>query len=139
MTAITTELTLQLMLDDGSTLEVPSTFGYDTEDPYALTTTFRSPTGNVSWIFARDLLLEGAQRPVGEGDLTIWPTVSPAAGFVCLLLSGESGQALLQVRQQDVAVFLAAMYDLVPAGSEPVIDDLDAELVRLLASEPNTC
>jgi hypothetical protein len=138
MTAITAELSLQLMLDDGSTLEVPSTFGYDPDDPYALTATLRSPAGNVSWVFARDLLQEGVYRRVGDGDLTIWPTISEDGTFVCLFLSSPSGEALLQASQQDVRVFLAAAYDLVPAGSEQVGDALDAELAHLLASEPNT-
>ena len=138
MTAIAAELTLQLVLDDGGTLEVPSTFAYDPDDPYAITTTFRSSTGHVSWVFARDLLQEGVRRPVGEGDLTIWPTDSDSGRHVCLFLSSPSGNALLRAGQQDVRVFLAATYDLVAAGSEQVGVELDAELARLLASEPHT-
>lgn len=138
MTTMTAQLSLQLILDDGASLEVPATFMYDTDDPYAVTTTFRSRTGNVSWVFGRDLLQEGARRAVGEGDITIWPTTSDTGGFVWLLFLTPSGTALLQAAQPEVTAFLAAAYDLVSGGFERVSDDLDMELAHLIASKPNT-
>src|SRR5690349_12653864 len=43
---------------------------YDPSDPYAVRFTFHLPgDAPVTWVFARELLLDGISRPTGEGDV----------------------------------------------------------------------
>src|SRR5699024_7214842 len=56
--------------------------GYDVTDPHAVSALFRADRGDVTWTFARDLLVRGLTHPVGEGDVHVWPSVDPGAGNV---------------------------------------------------------
>lgn len=69
------ELELNLVLSPERSVPVPARLSYGSHDPYAVHITFHLDTGTpVTWVFSRELLVEGTFRPCGQGDVRIWPT-----------------------------------------------------------------
>src|SRR5204862_7448596 len=119
-------------------LPVAADITYDRGDPYAVRVAF--PTGGadiVEWTFARSLLTDGVTRPVGEGDVQVWPSHSAGKPVVCISLSSPSGRALFESPLGDLVEFLTKSDAVVPTGSESETVDVDAELALLLSSEPD--
>lgn len=115
---------------------VPAELHYDPRDPYAITVRFHTTQGTVAWVFGRDLLLDGAFEPMGDGDVRIWPSQDMAGGAVVLLeLSSPHGEALVQLRLVDVAGFLAEMTAAVEVGAESTMLDIDSTISALLTAE----
>jgi hypothetical protein len=134
---VSARLALQLIVPGDASLPVLAAVRYDSTDPYAVTVTFHTGTEeSVEWTFARDLLTDGVTRPVGQGDVQVWPAQSAGHPVVCLALSSPSGRALFEVRLSEVVEFLTRTYALVPTGSESGHVDVDAELALLLWSNP---
>lgn len=110
-----------------------ATFRYDPADPWAITMTVESSEGPVVWTFARELLVEGQYEPTGDGDVHIWPCLSPSGEAVVIIeLDAPDGESLLQFPGRDVRSFVGRSLELVPAGTESV--DVDAWLTHLLAA-----
>lgn len=134
---ISSQFALQLVVTGGERLAVDALLRYESSDPYAVHVGFHTGGGEVvEWTFARQLLTDGVTRPVGEGDVEVWPGAAPAGGqhgqLVCLSLSSPSGAALFEAPLGRVVEFLAQTYAAVPTGSESEFVDLDAELALLL-------
>lgn len=136
--AVTAEIELRLVVPGSPSLPVLAAVRYDAADPYAVHVTFQTggERGTVEWSFARQLLTDGVTRPVGEGDVRVWPTHSNGTAMVCLSLSSPSGSAVFEVSQRDLAEFLTRTYVAVPTGTESDFIDLDAELALLFSGEP---
>jgi hypothetical protein len=133
---VTSELSLRLVVPDGAPLPVTASLRYDQADPYAVSITFHTGTSeSVRWTFARQLLTDGVERPVGEGDVRVWPTHSEGVPVVCVALSSPSGRALFEAPLSGVVEFLSRSYLAVPTGSESDFVDLDAELSTLLPGD----
>ena len=81
-------------------------------------------------------MTDGVTRPVGEGDVQVWPSHSGGKPVVCLLLSSRAGRALFEAPLTELVEFLTKTYAVVPTGSESDHVDVDAELALLLWSEP---
>jgi len=63
--------------------------------------------GEVTWIFARELLVVGSTRNTGEGDIRI----APAEGeLVRITLDSPFGHADIDVARNDVAAFLNSTF-----------------------------
>jgi hypothetical protein len=88
----------------------------------------------VTWVFARELLVEGRFRACGQGDVRIWPTRNGGRSLLCLALSSPAGEALLEASATRVATWLERTLRLVPTGMEKSVLDLDAALAELLGS-----
>lgn len=133
-TTVTAELGLRLVLPDSPSLPVLATLRYDADDPYAICVTFHTGADGaaVEWSFARQLLTDGASRPVGEGDVRVWPTNRNGRQLISLSLTSPSGSALFETSLADVVEFLTRSYAAVPSGSESEYVDIDAELALLL-------
>ena len=134
---VSAELELRLVVPGSASLPVMADMRYDGSDPYAVHVAFH--TGNtdvVKWTFARQLLTDGVTRPVGEGDVQVWPSHTSGRPVVCLSLSSPSGRALFEIPLADLVEFLTKTYAAVPTGSESDFVDVDAELALLLWSEP---
>jgi hypothetical protein len=130
------ELGLRLVVPDGAPLPVTAHVTYDTADPYAVTVTFHTGAAEpVRWTFARQLLTDGVERPVGEGDVKAWPSHTDGLPVVCIALSSPSGRALFEAPLSGVVEFLSRSYLAVPTGSESDFVDLDNELGSLLSED----
>jgi Streptomyces sporulation and cell division protein, SsgA len=125
------DVELQLVIPGETTLPVPAHLAYDTSDPYAVRATFLAGEDSVEWVFARDLLASGVDRPVGDGDVHVWPR-SPEA--VLISLTSPDGRAILAAPMVEVVNFVARTYELVAAGDEPRHLDVEAAITQLLSS-----
>ncbi|MFE0463381.1 SsgA family sporulation/cell division regulator [Kitasatospora sp. NPDC058965] len=136
------ELELKLVLSPERSVPVPARLSYSSHDPFAVHITFHLDTGTpVTWVFSRELLVEGTFRPCGRGDVRIWPAVPQSAAgaaagrrsVLCLALTSPGGDALLEAPLAAVAAWLERCHRLVPPGSELTVLDLDGSLAELLA------
>lgn len=131
-TAVTAELSLRMVVDSDATIEVPCSLEYRSEEPYAVHATFRTGAADIEWMFARDLLLEGLQRPSGEGDVVIWPENAGASPLVLMALNSPSGQAVLECDRPLVELFLRRTFGIVPVGEESQATDVDGWIHAIL-------
>lgn len=134
-TPISAQFELRLVVTGGERLSVDAVLRYEASDPYAVHVGFHTGGGEVvEWTFARQLLTDGVTRPVGEGDVEVWPGAAGGGGgpLVCLSLSSPSGTALFEAPLGRVVEFLAQTYAAVATGAESEFVDLDAELALLL-------
>ncbi len=128
------ELTVDLVLAPDRSVPVPALLRYRAADPYAVHITFHlGQDSPVTWVFARDLLVEGIFRACGHGDVRIWPTRAAGRSLMCLALSSPAGDALIEAPTGAFASWLERSLQLVPAGREQESLDLDQALAALLA------
>jgi hypothetical protein len=116
----------------GQAVPAEAGFSYAAADPYAVRVVFRVGLEKpVEWMFARELLADGAREPSGHGDVLVWPSSGGQA--LTIVLCSPFGEALFEAPAAEVAAFLAITYRIVPAGSEPEHVDVGAEVTALLA------
>lgn len=134
MSTVTAEFALRLVVPGSGALPVLTDLRYHPGDPYAVHVTFRTGSDDevVEWTFARQLLTDGVARPVGDGDVQVWPAYADRAPVVCLALSSPAGRAVFEMPLGALAEFLTRTYTVVPTGCESDFVDLDAELAALL-------
>lgn len=133
---VTAEIELRLVVPGNPSLPVAADVRYDVADPYAVRVAFHTGGADlVEWTFARQLLTDGVTRPVGEGDVQVWPASNQARPCVNLALSSPSGRALFEVPLANLVEFLSRTYNAVPTGAESEHVDVDAELALLLWSD----
>lgn len=131
-TAVTAELSMRMVVDSDGTIEVPCALEYRAEEPYAIRATFRTGTADIEWMFARDLMLEGLQRPSGEGDVVIWPEHHGSEPLILLALNSPSGQAVLECDRTHVEMFLRRTFDIVALGEETAVATIDGCIAAIL-------
>lgn len=124
-TAVTAELSLRMVVDSDRTIEVPCDFEYRSDEPYAVRATFRTGAADIEWMFARDLILEGLQRPSGEGDVVIWPEHQGDVPLVLLALNSPTGQAVLECDRAHIEHFVKRTFDIVAVGEEGATAGVD--------------
>jgi hypothetical protein len=130
------EIELRLVVSDGPDRAVHTDLSYATSDPYAVRVAFHTGSGEVvEWTFARSLLVDGITRPVGEGDVHVWPAAGTRQPMVWLSLSSPSGEAMFEASLPQVVKFLSETNRLVPTGCESDYVDVDAELAALLDAD----
>lgn len=114
--------------------DLSADFSYNPADPWAVAMTLSTVTGPVTWTFARDLLIEGQFEPTGDGDVHVWPCLSPCGEAVVIVeLDSPAGETLLQFPTRAIQDFVYASLEAVALGEEQT--DIDAWLENLLASE----
>ena len=121
-TAATTEM---ILISDASIPAVNTEFRYHCNDPFAvqmLLSVDQSPT--ISWVFGRDLLINGVSMPSGIGDVQVFPTHD---GVIIELRSGTTVARLL-AHIPDVEDFTERTLELVPLGTEMDHYDLNSGL-----------
>lgn len=111
---------------------VAVTLRYSPSDPFAVTVVFHGAahTGDVAWTFSRDLLEAGLAGRAGLGDVRLAPT--KGEDWVVLTASSADGTGTSLISWDDVASFLDAASEAVPAGAEQV--DWDAFVRDVLTS-----
>lgn len=127
------DLTVDCVDSTGGVTTLDVTFGFDPSDPYAVTMTFRTPHAAVTWMFGRDLLIQGMGNPAGEGDVHIWPCLdSHGQAVVIIELSSPDGELMAQARTTDVQQFVNRTLTQVPSGSESGNIDIETLVEALL-------
>ena len=127
------DITLACVDPWGRNVDVPTTLGYRKHDPYAVTLTFHSSAGDVEWIVARTLLLQGLASPAGEGDVKVYPSIDDDASAVAVLdFSSPDGRLVAQANTHELQAFLARTFAAVPVGTESEHLDLDGLIADLL-------
>ncbi|NYI08180.1 SsgA family sporulation/cell division regulator [Allostreptomyces psammosilenae] len=130
-------LRLRLLLGPDAAVSVTVRFHYDPRRPYGIDALFHADGDTpIRWSFARELLAEGLTRPVGLGDIQIWPSRSHGRGVVFIALRSADGTALLEAPHGPLAAFAAEVEAAVPLGQEERFADLDAALAALLDRRP---
>jgi hypothetical protein len=130
--SVSYEVEMRIMVDGGGSLPMPCTLRYEVTDPFAVSATFRSTDGTVTWVFARDLLAEGLSAPAGEGDIRVSPVHALGRSLVRLELSSPAGHAVMEGPLAQVEAFLAMSFDVLPAGYEWQYLNFDTALAELL-------
>lgn len=131
---VSVDVTVECMDASGGLHHLDTRLGYQAVDAYAVSMTFLTATGDLTWTFARDLLLRGVGSPVGDGDVHVCPALDvDGAAVVLIELSSPDGHLILQARTKDVTDFLDRSLRVVPAGEEGAHLDLDALVGQLLA------
>ena len=129
------EITLACVDPWGRNVDVPTTLGYRQEDPYAVSLTFHSHTGDVEWVVSRTLLLQGLAAPAGEGDVKVYPSIDERARAVTILdFSSPDGRLVAEASSREIQGFLAKTFAAVPVGTESRHLDLDGLVAALLGS-----
>lgn len=132
-TAVTAELSMRMVVDSDRTIDVPCELEYRSDEPYAVRATFRTGAADIEWMFARDLILEGMQRPSGEGDIVIWPENHGAQPLILLALNSPTGQAVLEADRPHIEHFVRRTFDIVAVGDEGTTVDVDRCIERILS------
>ena len=132
-TTASREFDMNVVLDDESRVSLPATLGYDAHDPYAVTATFRTGDGDISWVFSRELLAEGLTERVGEGDILIRPAHPSRGPLVLFTLTSPSGSARIEGDRDEIRGFLDDSYQVLPSGSEWQYLQVDRVIDELLA------
>lgn len=130
-------LSQEIVLDcvdlSGTTRQLPAELGYDAEDPFAITMTFRTRGGDIPWVFHRELLLNGLADPAGDGDVHIWPSIDlEGRAVVVIELHSNTGSFVAQARTPEIYRFVTRTLAMVPLGTEYI--DVDAMIDTLLPS-----
>ena len=136
-TALLQDVLLSCLDPQGRPVSIRTTLSYRRDDPYAVTLTFHSKSsGDVDWLVARSLLLQGLAMPVGEGDVRIFPSIDETARAVTVLeFTSPDGTLVGQVGSGDLHRFLRRTFEVVPPGDEFTYLDLDGLVEALLAPQ----
>ena len=129
---VAAELSLKLVVPEHGGVPLTAGLRYRGDDPYAIRMTFHVGSGDpVEWIFARELLTHGMDRPAGDGDVQVWPGKAED-DVLNISLSSPFGQAHFEAPLAALSGFLLRTFEIVPSGRERDFVDLDGELSALL-------
>ncbi|QEU77432.1 SsgA family sporulation/cell division regulator [Streptomyces subrutilus] len=127
-------IAVRLQADGEDDVPLLGRLSYDRADPYAVRAQFFTrDTALPSWCFDRQMLAEGLQRPVGEGDVTFRPQWTAGGEAVRIALRDSAGGqgAVLLLDARAVTAFLDETYAVIAPGAETF--DADGFLEELLA------
>jgi hypothetical protein len=129
----TFESQMTVVLDRNNRVPLPVVLKYDATDPFAVSATFRTGEGDITWVFGRDLLRSGLTNAVGQGDIMIRPAHPSRGPVVHITLSSPNGAAKLEGNRHELHKFLKQVYDIVPDGHEWQYLQVDRVIGELLA------
>lgn len=128
------EVTMSFLVSEELSFRIPVELDFDSADPYAVRFTFDLPgDAPVTWVFSRELLLDGLSGAIGEGDVRIEPTSCEHLADVHISLQVGAERALFRASAPPLVAFLDRTDRLVPLGSEEVCGTLEAQLERILS------
>ncbi|WP_424212775.1 SsgA family sporulation/cell division regulator [Streptomyces sp. BI20] len=136
------EVMMSFLVSEELAFRIPVELRYDACDPYAVRLTFHLPgDAPVTWAFGRELLLDGINRPCGDGDVRIEPTDPEDLSDVHIRLQVGGDRALFRAGAAPLVAFLDRTDRLVPLGQERSRGDfeshLDEALERILSGRQN--
>ncbi|MDH6141581.1 MULTISPECIES: SsgA family sporulation/cell division regulator [Kitasatospora] len=129
------QVVMSLVVSNELSFRLVADLEYAAADPYAVRLTFHLPgDAPVSWVFGRELLVDGLSGPSGEGDVRVRPLEGPGGvPEIAILLRAPGGDALLRCAGPPLVAFLDRAGRLVPVGEEPTAASLDAALAAILS------
>ncbi|MFJ4674391.1 SsgA family sporulation/cell division regulator [Kitasatospora sp. NPDC088783] len=117
----------------GLRVSVPARLRYHRADPYAVHLDCHVDLEEpITWLFARELLVEGLEGWAGIGDVTIRRS-SADGDLLAIALSTPGQTAVLHTPAGPVREFLELTHRVVPAGTEHLLLDAGGLLRRILA------
>lgn len=129
------DITVECMDERGIRHEIDTVLTYRSSDPFAVAMTFITGDGDLVWTFGRDLLMRGAESPVGEGDVHVAPAIGLSGrAMVSIELSSPDGHLVLMARSSDINDFLTRTVTVVTPGTESDFFDVDLLISQVLAS-----
>ncbi len=123
----------RLITPDYEEIPVRTTLRYTPADPLAVHIDF--PAGastddaEVTWTFARTLLVEGLAAPAGIGDVHLWPC---GPSHTVVELHSPHGMAMIRFDTPSLRRFLRRSCAVVALGGEDLEPALDDGLASLL-------
>lgn len=130
---VSAALALKLVIPQQATMPLMASLSYTREDPFAISLAFHvDPDETVEWIFARELLSDGAESAVGTGDVRVWPSDGLAGDVLNIELTSPFGQARFEAPAREISAFLRRSYEIVPAGQESAHVAIEDELMEFL-------
>ena len=133
---LTQAITLSCVDPWGRVVDVPTTLGYRSDDPYAVSLVFHSASGDVEWVVSRTLLLQGLASRCGEGDVRASPSVDEEARAIVILdFCSPDGRLIARADSVALQSFLARSFELVPVGVEGDHLDMDGLIASLLGAD----
>jgi hypothetical protein len=130
---VAVDLTLECVDAAGRRHQIDTVMAYRRTDPYAVSMTFLTGDGDLTWTFGRDLLVHGVHQPVGDGDVRVSPAIGASGrAVVDVELSSPDGHLVLQARTTELAEFVERTTSLVPAGEESEHFDVDQLIASIL-------
>jgi hypothetical protein len=129
---------IPLVLIDSSDAgpQLPARLAYRRSDPFAVQLSFPGfvgpGKGDLTWLFAREMLEAGLLAPVGDGDIRVAPA---RPGVIRLTLRSGTAEAVLEAPRDAVERFLRASGDCVRPGREDGACDWEREWDALLGRE----
>ncbi|MFB7630717.1 SsgA family sporulation/cell division regulator [Streptomyces sp. NPDC056149] len=131
------EVIMSFLVSEELSFRIPVELDFDSGDPYAVRLTFDLPgDAPVTWVFGRELLLDGLNHPAGEGDVRVEPASPERLSDVYISLQVGPERALFRASAPPLIAFLDRTDRIVPLGKEEVCDTLEATLDRILAEAP---
>ncbi|AWW36554.1 MULTISPECIES: SsgA family sporulation/cell division regulator [Streptomyces] len=125
--------TLVRLVNAGEYLRVVTQLRYDSFNPYSVSMVFNLDTDEpVEWEFGRDLLSEGRQQVTGMGDVRIWPSDIRGHNVVFISLRSGADMEVVAVSATLIDAFLERTHQIVPAGQEQQLLDVDGVVDRML-------
>lgn len=132
---VSVDITVQCIDDHGTKHDIDTVLGYRSTDPFAVTMTFLTEDGDLTWTFARDLLAIGVSRPVGDGDVRVSPALSAdGRATIDIELTSPDGRLVLHASAEQVRTFISRSHALVASGAESTHIDMDAMITQLLGA-----
>ncbi|HEX4248242.1 MAG TPA: SsgA family sporulation/cell division regulator [Pseudonocardia sp.] len=110
-------------------------WSYRADDPFAVMMSISRPSGRwIDWLLSRDLLIEGLATPAGIGDVRLTPFTDEEFDVLEVRIGDDEGFASLEFDRDLIERFLEATFDIVPAGAESAVIDVEAEIEKITNS-----
>ena len=129
---VTRVIDMRILIEPEGSVPMPCTLHYAVDDPFAVSATFHSAEGSVTWVFSRELLLAGLHGASGEGDIRVEPMHRTSRSVLRFELSSPSGRAIIEGPHDQVRQFADQTVELLPPGFEWQYLNFDAALSALL-------
>ncbi|MFF5701648.1 SsgA family sporulation/cell division regulator [Streptomyces sp. NPDC012794] len=131
--SVQAEVMMSFLVSEELAFRIPVELRYDARDPYAVRLTFHLPgDAPVTWAFGRELLLDGINKPSGDGDVHIAPTDPEELSDVHIRLQVGGDRALFRAGAGPLVAFLDRTDRLVPLGQERSLGDFEESLDQAL-------